>query len=422
MGIEGLTPMAFRGEFVMSRATEQLDIGAFMVQIGLLREAELAEIRGLAASTGLPIRNALSLSRQVPEHLLDAAYRLYQITRTSKLPTSVVKDALALIRDQGLTVENALAKAGMAGQIIGYSRLGTLLVEANLITKEHLDEARKTSFETGLPLGRMLQLQGVIDQATVDLALELQKQLRSQSISKDEALKALKKDEALKALKKEQATKPGTADGRDQIDQNRAEASRTSARKKVRVIDLLLLSGAVTEMDVLDAVETSLNDKRPLTQILLTNHSLDTEALLMATQLRESVEEGSLHILEATDALHYISTTGKDDRRQECRAGTSTVDFISLLTRAQVITDYDVSHAIEALRHYPSLIGKLLITSGAIDESILLAALRCHQFVSRRYISEEDAVKALHHAITTRHTFEDSLSELGMEIAAPIGV
>ncbi|HEY9788724.1 MAG TPA: hypothetical protein V6D17_25270 [Candidatus Obscuribacterales bacterium] len=394
----------------MTQTAEQLDVGAFLVQLGLIGERDLHEIRSLAATTGLPIRNAVMLSGQVSQSLLDAAFRLYSITRTAKLPPDVIRDAFTLVRDQNLTVENALAQAGMKGQIIGYSRLGTLLVESGLITKDQLDEARKTSYETGLPLGRMLQLLGVVDQPTIELALDLQKQLRQQIVTKDEALRRLGKEEQSPAAPQEAAFAQDATLG---------QPISAHQSRRVRTIDLLLLSSAVTEMDVLDAVEAALHDARPISQILLENQAVDSDVLKLAVELHEAVESGSLHILEATDTLHYVATTGSTRHAMgEQSARLGAVDFVNLLIKAQIITEYDLTHAVNALRHYPSLIGKLLITSGAIDESVLLAALRCHQLLSRNYLSEETAVTALQHAILHRHTMDDALQELGIETSA----
>lgn len=377
-----------------------MDIGSFLVHIGLLNDSELKEIRTLSSSTGLPIRNAVSLSGQIKEDLLDSVFRLYSVTRTTKLPMNVVQDAVALIRYRGLSVEEALSQAGMTGQILGYSRLGTLLVEANLVSKEQMEDARKTSYETGMPLGRMVVLSGLLPQSTVDLALDLQRRLREQSITKDDALRELR----------------GEAPPISEQPQAPSTVLTAQPARKVRMIDLLMLSGAMTEMDMLDAVETSLKQSRPLADIILESHAVSQDVLTLAAELQSSVEDGNLHIMEATDALHYIATTGGAEGMKDVATELSPMDFGELLTQAQIVTEYDIANAIDVLRHYPSLLGKLLITSGAIDEATFLAALKCHQLLTRKYLSQENAVKALHHAVSTQHTLEDALHELGIYI------
>jgi hypothetical protein len=79
-----------------------------------------------------------------------------------------------------------------------------------------------------------------------------------------------------------------------------------------------------------------------------------------------------------------------------------------------LIEEDDIKQAIDLSSKYPSLIGKMLVVSGAIDEATLLAALRCQFLLRNGNVNLKDAVKALQYAKTNMMSLEDALEELGV--------
>jgi hypothetical protein len=85
-----------------------------------------------------------------------------------------------------------------------------------------------------------------------------------------------------------------------------------------------------------------------------------------------------------------------------------------LLKITGLVNDSDIMEAIELSNKYPSLIGKMLVVSGAIDEATLIASLRCQYLLKYGYISMQDAIRCLQYTKKNRVSFDDALEELGI--------
>jgi len=85
-----------------------------------------------------------------------------------------------------------------------------------------------------------------------------------------------------------------------------------------------------------------------------------------------------------------------------------------LLKMTGFVTDADIHEAVELSNKYPSLIGKMLVISGAIDEATLISTLRCQYLLKHDLISIEDAVRTLQFARENQISLDDALEELGL--------
>jgi hypothetical protein len=104
-------------------------------------------------------------------------------------------------------------------------------------------------------------------------------------------------------------------------------------------------------------------------------------------------------------------------RRPPQQAGS--IKLGELLTMSGFIEESDINQAIELGRQHPALLGKMLVSSGAIEEGALLSALRCQFLMRNGHIQVEDAVKALQLARTNRISLDDALDELDVPIPMP---
>ena len=186
---------------------------------------------------------------------------------------------------EGLPIEEALSKAGDVGQVATYSRLGALLVDAKVISQQQLDSAQKTSFETGLPLGRMLCEADLIT-AEVLLPLCMNKGGSERwKISKEEAVHRIAQSQ-----KKPLANAvPFTA---------KVPGSQVAPTPvKVKLGELLLVSGLLSEIDVMNALELSLTHHKAIGEILVESGMVTAAVIQAATEMQQSINEGSLPIL-----------------------------------------------------------------------------------------------------------------------------
>jgi CBS domain-containing protein len=382
-------------------------LGELLRALDAVQPNDLSETMKLAVQAGLPLGRALVLSGHINEDELDSALEIQALMKSGDLSLTVASKAFGLVRG-GLPLSDALEKAGWdrPGGAVAYpSRLGSLLLDAKIINKPQMEEAQRTSYETGMPLGRMLVLMGIINQGFLAKALELQRMARDKKISHNQAV-----------LELHSAKRPVVSPAAE------AAAPVKPERKAIRLGELLMLSGILTESDIMNALDRGLTSEKPLGDVLLELGKVTPELLSLALELQTSVCQGVLNIHAATDALQYVAQTGEqpskatDSGVQKLigRAGGETVRLGELLKLSGLIEEDDIKQAIDLSSKYPSLIGKMLVVSGAIDEATLLAALRCQFLLRNGNVNLKDAVKALQYAKTNMMSLEDALEELGV--------
>ncbi len=176
----------------MSQLNKQMRLGELLKTISAVDSAELVETLKLAVQAGLPLGRALVLAGHLTEEELEAALEIQQLMRRSSMGLAAAATTFGYVR-QGLSLAESLKLAGWesAGERLNPNRLGTLLFDARIITREQLDSAQRSSYETGMPFGRTLCMMGAISQPLLLSALELQRRLRSAEITHNQAVHEL---------------------------------------------------------------------------------------------------------------------------------------------------------------------------------------------------------------------------------------
>lgn len=385
-------------------ADKDLRLGEMLQALGIVHRDQLGEAIRMAGEVALPLGRALVLYGYLTQDELNIALELQSLIKNKGLPLPTAIEAYKFIRTRNIDLGEALLAAGYTGTqaSASASRLGTMLLDSSLITQEQLDLAQRAGYETGQPIGRMLVLMGVLNQETVDGALEVQKAFRAERISYSQALRTLnpnpEKSAANKAL--------GTS-GQDKASQ-----------KQIRLGELLMLSGILNESDILNALEYGITKQKPFGEILIELGLLTQSVLELALNLQKLVCDGTLTLHSATDTLYSFSITGRTDS-DKVAPDTNTLKLGELLKMCGLVNDNDIQHAIALSAKYPSVIGKMLVLSGVISEATLLSALRCQFLLRHQLISTNQAIDALKHAESHRMSLDDSFDDLGFPIVVP---
>jgi hypothetical protein len=392
------------------QVNKDLKLGELLRALGAVESTDLSETLKLAVQVGLPLGRALVLAGHLSEDELDAALEIQALMRQGNLTIPVATRAFALVH-AGQVLGAALEQSGWdrpAGITAYPSRLGSLLFDAKIITKQQLDEAQRTSYETGMPLGRILGLMGLLSPSQLAKALELQRMVRDKSITHNQAVLDLHSGQT-------QAIEVSLA--------QHGLTNQSGNKKTIRLGELLMLSGILNESDIMNALEHGLTSNKPLGDVLLDLGLVTRQILDLALEMQNAVCTGALNIHAATDALHYIASTGK--KPQATNDGTwhaalggvrESIRLGELLKMSGFIEDDDIKQAIDLSNRYPSLIGKMLVVSGAIDEATLLSALRCQFLLRNGHVMLDDAVKALQFAKTRQLSLDDAIEELNISV------
>lgn len=391
----------------MKELTKTTRLGDLLLQFGVISTAQLAEVTTQAAKMGIPLGKTLVLSGLMTMTELENVLKMQSMVRSGQLSVDIAADAFRICRSEGRSLGDALNKAGFERKLQSSSRLGTLLVEGEIITQAQLDDTQEMSYETGIPLGRMLCLNGIISEQRLALALELQRRLRDHEITHEEAVDILANRKSKNA---ELVDTPKLA-------VEKMDSNERKSLKKVKLGEMLLLSGLITELDVMNALEHSLTQSKPMGEVLAEHGLVDQSLIELAAELQAAVNAGDLPLAAAADSLNYVAKTGSKPQAMEDATPESAKDTIrlgELLQMSDYVSATDIDYAREILTLFPSLLGKLLVIGGAIDEPTLLSALRCQFYLRHNHVNLDDAIRALKFSGDHRVSFDDALESLNI--------
>lgn len=408
----------------MSQQTnKELKLGELLRAIGAVDPAELHETIKLAVQAGLPLGRALVLGGHISEEELEAALEMQTLIRRNTLNVETAREAYVHVKS-GIRLKQALDLIGWEEETpvlhVYPSRLGSLLFDAKLINKHQLERAQLASYENGMPLGRTLCMMGALTQSQLARALELQRMVRNGEVTHSQAVLNLHSDRVTEGMNSVSGA-----------------LRKINLRKNIKLGELLMLAGIISESDIMNAIEYGLTSAKPLGDVLIDMGLVTRQLLNLALQLQESVSHGDLNVHAAMDALSYVASLGDtvsgaehvDDVPEKMDANravtasknagpSKTVRLGELLKMSGFVDEADIAQAIELSHKYPALIGKMLVISGAIDEGALLSALRCQFLLRNGHITLDDAVKALQFARSRHLNLDDALDEL--DIRAPM--
>jgi hypothetical protein len=370
--------------------------GDLLVQLQLLSAEDLHNALQVAPQFGLPLGRTLVLSGLLSEAELQLAVELQPLINQRKYPLESARKAAELVRSGVATPQEALKRVG-ASAAPDKTTLGSLLIEAGAISQEQLDEAQRAAYQTGMRLGRMLILNGAITHALLTRALGLQSMVREKRISLEQAVEML--SDELPRREKERLP----------LSLEAHQMRLAPAKKQVRFGEFLVLAGLATEAEMLNAMEMSLTRECSLGEAIVALGLVSRAVFDRAVNLHEKVCRGETPLAQATDDIHRMVF---GDPVQLASAPPSPV-LGELLKMTGFVNDSDILEAIQLSNKYPSLIGKMLVISGAIDEATLISSLRCQYLLKHGYIRIDDAVQALQYAQKNKVSFDEALEELG---------
>ncbi len=432
----------------MSETKRAVKLGALLVGLEFITQQELVAIMDMANQVGMPLGRALVLSGKITDAELNIALQLHALMRTSDVTMETAKKTFSLVCYQGMSLIDALQRTGWTPSVNlpkETSQLGTLLLEAEMISEEQLREAQETSHKLGLPLGRILTLMGLVSHPAIVRVVDLQSMIRLGRLSQKEAIEYLKDDsQPHPEAPNPQSTSPPMAQEEappqpsEELPQEKptALAAKPKSRhliaaedpnkRNIRLGELLILAGILTESDMMNAVELSLTREEPLGAVLIKLGLITTDQLRLALSLQESISVGSIDIQSATDML--LMETGnslvpkltdiepdftpKRSRLAE-QNDAPKLRIGELLKLCGFVLEEEIQSSIALARDYPSVLGRMLVVNGYIDESTLLAALRCQFMVRNKLITIEQAVSAMQYSRQSKLSFDDALDELG---------
>lgn len=393
----------------MNAESKPIRLGELLIEVGIIRPAELTDAIKVAGDTGLPIGRVLIMSGYVTDHELQAAVQAQSLIKDRLLEMDLASRALKKVAEEDIALDQALKNLGWTtSRSLTTAKLGELLLGAELVTTTQLNEALRTSHETGLPLGRVLVLTQAVSDEMLSAALTAQVLVRDAKISKEHAI------QGLKSAKRRRVT----------IEVSLMEHGfyRPPIRQSVKLGELLTLSGIVDESDLMNALELGLSREQPVGQVLVEAGYITKDVLSAALKMQEMVANGTLNALQAGEALRQIAVRNVPIAQAVAELSLAkdepeeAIGLSEILKASGVVTEEDIKKAIDISARNSALIGKMLLVTGMIDEATMHAGLRCQFLLREGFLSMEQAIVAINHTQRQQISLDDALQELGWTV------
>ncbi|MDR3615353.1 MAG: tetratricopeptide repeat protein [Candidatus Obscuribacterales bacterium] len=389
-------------------------IGDLMVKAGVISAVQLDEAVKLAGNKHLQLGQMLIMAGHISPRDLQAAVDAQSMLRDRAMDQNMATRCLKIACKTGMNFVDVFRDqdgAKTSGAVS--NKLGELLLEANLIDREQFGKSMQRSLATGLPLGRILVLNGALSETVLNTALEIQVRLRDGMLSREEAVEALRGQ--IGDMDPEEAQR--------QTLTLQTVLSNPPRKRGIRLGELMVLAGLLNETDVMNALELGLVNEQPIGEVMVNQGFLTNEMLEYALELQKKVDSGDLQPTEAGQVLAKISANGipLDEAIAEFIAPQEpvyeTLTFDRMLVLSRVITDEQIDESFNRAIASPQILAKLLVLTEHISNPAMQAVLQCYSMMSNNFLSQDDAIIALDYCLNESAerniTFGEALQELG---------
>ncbi|MBA3994172.1 MAG: hypothetical protein C0469_11645 [Cyanobacteria bacterium DS2.3.42] len=297
----------------MSSSKKTIQLGELIVTSGLASEEQLNLGLLGTVETGLPLGLQLILQNILDFDSLHGLVTAQSLVRDEYVTRETAAKAVALAKRKGIALNLALDLLGIYVDNPMKNRLGSLLVDGEIVDRNVLKNRLKVSRATCLPLGKVFVAGGDLESAIIDRAIHVQKLLRTGEMEREEAI-----DSIVSSRSSIQAAHT-TEEGLEIL--------------KTRLGTLFVEVGLVSFEDVERAVEEAGRMQVRVGEALLAMHFISTESLDIVLEVQRLVRAKRFsreHGIAMLRRIHATDTFPTTADGQKERAPISFLNFLRL--------------------------------------------------------------------------------------------
>lgn len=193
----------------------------------------------------------------------------------------------------------------------------------------------------------------------------------------------------------------------------------TPETQVMKIGDLLVELGLVSQKDLNEALQIGKDTGLPIGRVLTMSAFLTESQFQAALKAQSLLKEGIMRMPAVKEAIDQVSNgtpveeafgnvgVAKEDAENAVKLG-------ELLSRSGFVSSDQLDTALEKSKTTGLPLGRLLLMSGTISESLLTAALNAQIFVRDGRITKEQAVEGLKGVKRRQVPIEVSLAEKGL--------
>ncbi|HEY9784201.1 MAG TPA: hypothetical protein V6D17_02290 [Candidatus Obscuribacterales bacterium] len=264
--------------------------------------------------------------------------------------------------------------------------IGEMLRRAKLIKLEDMTNALQVSAKTGLPIGRVLVMLGLIRNETLTTAITAQSLVRDRLIHLDTAVKAVELAHHYRLSLTEALERLGCLDDLNDSTNKLGE--------------LLITAGHISRRQVDEALKASQHLGLPLGRILVLKGFLKGGLVQAALAVQAMIRDGDITYDDGIDALRTISGPEWSLDQSFAALGLQKparphLRLGELLQLAKLVSEADMLTALEVSLSTDLELGEALVRAGFISEGLLEAAMGLQEMIACEHLTAEEAAEAL---------------------------
>jgi hypothetical protein len=393
-------------EIARERRAAPKRIGELLVAANAIKPEILTEALQIAKKSSTPLGRVLMSIGELTERDLESALEVQALLRDSVISADFGVRALNIAVKGCLSIEESFKKLGWKPPSTEYAasgEFGDLLLEAGILSRAALESAMRQSQENRLPLGRCLVLSRSISSALLVSSLTAQILLRDGKIKRQQAIDALK-----------------SAATKHQSLENSLEEVGVfkSSANSIRVGDLLVASGLITDGDKISAIEVGLNEQKPIGQILIQSGKITNQQLQDCLRLQEKVSAGNLTAAQAAEILDQATARRLPievvvgERNVKLDEIARANEVIQILTVAGLISPEDYAKSESVSKATNISLGEVMLNNGTIERPLLRNAVQAFELIKKNMLKEDQAVAGLRYSHKTGLELVEALKEV----------
>ncbi|MBK9143559.1 MAG: hypothetical protein IPM23_13740 [Candidatus Melainabacteria bacterium] len=282
-------------------------------------------------------------------------------------------------------------------------RLGILMIDAGLITRDELEECLRMARETGLPVGRILLLTGKTTESVLQAAVQAQSLLKDGLLDLKTAYKALRK-----------VAKEGVI-----LDEALGSLDVAIEDVKVNKLgELLLAANFVSEEELKEALDGSSSTGLPFGRMLVLNGVLSEAQLAATLNAQILVRDKKITKEQAVEGL-------KQARRRQIAVEVPLMEkgFYTVQTREVIrlgellslsglVSESQILNAVETGLVSQKPLGQVLVELSLVSEETLKIALQLQELVETGTLKPMQASHVMVNVMETAISIPEAVSLL----------
>jgi hypothetical protein len=280
-------------------------------------------------------------------------------------------------------------------------RIGPLLKKMELLKGDQLEDLLQLNRTTDLPVGSVLVMSGEISDRILRTAVQAQSMLKDRLASEDQIV------HAIQIVKKKGLTLNAAL--------KQVRWSRDNDVKSSTLGELLSSSKLVDPLKLTKALATSQSSMLPLGKVLVLTNAVSRPLLLSTLDIQTKIRNGQLNrdvaisqLCSLRDRIRHVEQNLLT--RASAQKGGPDLRIGELLVESGIISTSDLLAALEMSVQGDQRVGETLLDLDWITEDRLNAGLELQKLVTCRVLSKEAAIRALTHMHKTNESLDKCVS------------